>query len=49
MLLLGICFFSCVPEDVVGEIGEGEKGGCGGEMSGHLTGEQWSGKRKMRK
>jgi len=26
-VLLGICFFSCVPEDVVGEIGEGEKGG----------------------
>jgi hypothetical protein len=25
--LLGICFFRSVPEDVVEEIGEGEKGG----------------------
>ena len=25
--LLGICFLRGVPEDVVGEIGEGEKGG----------------------
>jgi hypothetical protein len=27
-LLLGICFLRGVPEDVVGEIGEGEKRGC---------------------
>ena len=27
IILLGICFFSGVPEDVVEEIAEGEKGG----------------------
>ena len=34
------------------EIGEGEKGGCGGKSGCNertVTGEQWSGKRKMRK
>ena len=31
--LLGICFFSGVPEDVVEEIGGGEKGGW---LAGHL-------------
>jgi hypothetical protein len=29
LLLLGICFLRGVPEDVVVEIGEGEKGECG--------------------
>ena len=33
IILLGICFFSGVPEDVVEEIGEGEKGGW---LAGHL-------------
>jgi hypothetical protein len=27
LLLLGICFLRGVPEEVVGEVGEGEKGG----------------------
>jgi hypothetical protein len=26
--LQGICFLGGVPEDVVGEIGQGEEGGC---------------------
>ena len=29
-MMLGICFLRGVPEDVVGEIGDGEKEGCGG-------------------
>ena len=33
IILLGICFFSGVPEDVVEEIREGEKGGW---LAGHL-------------
>ena len=41
-----------VPEDVVGEIGEGEKGGCGGKRGWNMrgvTGGQWSGKGKIAK
>ena len=52
VLLLGICFLLGVLEDVVVEIGEGEKGGCGGKRGWNerrVTGEQWSGKSKMRK
>ena len=30
-MMLGICLLGGVPEDVVVEIGEGEKGGCGGK------------------
>jgi hypothetical protein len=40
------------PEDVVVEIGEGEKGGYGGKRGWNkciVMGEQWSGKRKAQK
>ena len=50
--LLGICFLRGAPEDVVVEIGEGEKGGYGGKRGWNkciVMGEQWSGKRKAQK
>ena len=50
--MLGICFLRGAPEDVVVEIGEGEKGGYGGKRGWNkciVMGEQWSGKRKAQK